>query len=366
MKIFISSLITGMEPYRAAAREAVMQLGHEPIMAEDFGAQPTTPQVACLQGLRQSAVVVLILGASYGAKQGSGLSATHEEYREAKDARPVIAFVQDGVSRDADQNALLTEVQAWDSGLFREGFSNPERLRAQITRRLHEWEVANSAGPVDEQDLLRRALALIPNEERGYHRSGRSTVLAIASAPRRPILRPTEIEQPALQEELLQAILFGPQRLFSPSRPTTATVEDHALVLKHDEVGSVRLDGEGNLLMRLPLSPDLHGMVIIEENVTRVLTAGLRYAVWLFDRVDPTQRLTHMALAATLFGGDTTVWRTQKEQDANPNSYSMGGSRNGHQPVHLAPAHRPRAALRHNADQLVEDLVTLLRREWHH
>jgi hypothetical protein len=168
-----------------------------------------------------------------------------------------------------------------------------------------------------------------------------------------------------LQEELLQAILFGPQRLFSPSRPTTATVEDHALVLKHDEVGSVRLDEEGILLMRLPLSPDLHGMVIIEENVTRALTAGLRYAVWLFDRIDPTQRLTHMALAATLFGGDTTVWRTQKEQDANPNSYSTGGSRNGHQPIHLAPAHRPRAALRHNADQLVEDLVTLLRREWY-
>jgi hypothetical protein len=326
--------------------------------------QPTTPQVACLQGLRQSAVVVLILGASYGAKQASGLSATHEEYREAKDARPVIAFVQDGVSRDADQSALVREVQAWDSGLFREGFSSSDRLRAQITRRLHEWEVANSAGPVDGQDLLRRVLSLIPKEERGYYRAGRSLVLAIASAPRRPILRPAEIERPALQEELLQAILFGPQRLFSPSGPTIATVEDHALVLRHNEVASVRLDGEGNLLMRLPLSPDSHGMVVIEDNVASLLMAGLRYAVWLFDRVDPSQRLTHMALAATLSGSDTTVWRTQREQDANPNSYSVRSGRNGHQPVHLAPAHRPRAALRHNADQLVEDLVTLLRREW--
>ena len=33
MKIFISSLITGMEPTRAAAREAVETLRHEPIMA---------------------------------------------------------------------------------------------------------------------------------------------------------------------------------------------------------------------------------------------------------------------------------------------------------------------------------------------
>src|SRR4030088_3194555 len=107
MRIFISSLITTMEPFREAAREAVTQLGHQPVMAEDFGAQPTSPQIACLQGLRQSAAVVLMLGAGYGAKQASGLSATHEEYREAKDKRPVIAFVQDGVARDTDQTAFV-------------------------------------------------------------------------------------------------------------------------------------------------------------------------------------------------------------------------------------------------------------------
>jgi hypothetical protein len=220
------------------------------------------------------------------------------------------------------------------------------------------------AGPMDERELLGRALSLVPKEQRGYYRSVRSLVVSIASA-RQPILRPTEIERPAFHEELLQTILFGPQRLFTPSRPTTASVVDHALVLTHDEMDSVRLDGEGNLLMQLPLSPASHGMVIIEENVTSVLTAGLRYALWLLDFwIDPTQRLTHVALAATLSESDTAVWRTQREQDANPNSYSMGMGREGHQPVHLAPAHRPRPALRRNADQLVEDLVTLLRREW--
>jgi hypothetical protein len=37
MKIFISSLITGMEAYRVAAKEAIIQLGHDPVMAENFG-----------------------------------------------------------------------------------------------------------------------------------------------------------------------------------------------------------------------------------------------------------------------------------------------------------------------------------------
>jgi len=45
MKIFISSLIGGFEEFRSAARSAIVALRHEPIMAEDFGAKPTSPQI---------------------------------------------------------------------------------------------------------------------------------------------------------------------------------------------------------------------------------------------------------------------------------------------------------------------------------
>ncbi|MBY5786093.1 DUF4062 domain-containing protein [Rhizobium leguminosarum] len=365
MKIFISSLITGLEPLRTAAREAVTQLGHEAVMAEDFGAQPNSPQVACLQGLRSSGLVVLILGAGYGAKQSSGISPTHEEYREAKDRRPVIAFVQEGVTRDADQEAFVREVQAWDTGLFRDGFTSPGQLKALITRRLHEWEVANAAGAVDERDLLQRAMGMMPEDERGYSRHGHEIALAVSAGPRQPILRPSVLEDETFQEELLQASLFGPNKLFSSSQPTVAGIDNHALVISHaDGRGRIKLDGEGNLLLVLPLTESGNGMVILEENVTERMTASLRYAAWLLDRIDQTQRLTHVALAAILTGGEHLVWRTQAEQNASPNSYSMGSMRGEHKPVHLAPGHRSRPAIKHQADQLVEDLVTLLRREW--
>jgi hypothetical protein len=36
MKFFISSIISGMAPFRAAAREAVEQLGHTAVLAEYF------------------------------------------------------------------------------------------------------------------------------------------------------------------------------------------------------------------------------------------------------------------------------------------------------------------------------------------
>src|SRR5580692_11008217 len=129
MKIFVSSLISGMQVERQAVRQAILDLGHQPVMAEDFRAQPRSSQIACLDGVRQSAAVVLIVGAGYGARQPSGLSATHEEYREARESRPVFAFIQQSVAREPDQQNFLEEVEAWDTGRFREEFSTPESLR---------------------------------------------------------------------------------------------------------------------------------------------------------------------------------------------------------------------------------------------
>jgi hypothetical protein len=72
MKVFISSLIAGFEPFREAVRSAVTTLRHEPVMAEDFGACPSSPHVACLSGLRDADAVVLVLGERYGAVQPVG------------------------------------------------------------------------------------------------------------------------------------------------------------------------------------------------------------------------------------------------------------------------------------------------------
>lgn len=164
------------------------------------------------------------------------------------------------------------------------------------------------------------------------------------------------------------SILFSDRslRIFTPAKPTSAAVENDALVLTHDDgAGTVRLNGQGDLTLELPLIEGGHGMVVIEENVTEVLAAALRYAVAVQDRIDPTQRITHVALAAMLAGNnDSVVWRTQREQDASPTSYGMGFGQNERKPVHLTPGARPRAALRHQAGELVEDLVTLLRRQW--
>ncbi len=56
-----------------------------------------------LNGVRQSDFVVMILGENYGTLQPSELSATHEEYREARGRKPVLAFVQQGIHPEPRQ-----------------------------------------------------------------------------------------------------------------------------------------------------------------------------------------------------------------------------------------------------------------------
>ena len=176
-------------------------------MAEDFGARPHSPQIACLTGLRQSDLMVLILGEHYGAIQPSGISATHEEYREAKDRKPVIAFVLESANRDPQQAQFVQEVQEWQGGLFRAGFKTVSQFKIELTRALHDYDLANAAGPLDPQEIIKRATALLPKERSGY--SGSPVLnLAVAGGPRQSLLRPAEIEAPALVDAMHQAALF--------------------------------------------------------------------------------------------------------------------------------------------------------------
>lgn len=140
MNILISSLISGFEPFREAARSAATTLRHQVVMAENFGAQPNSPQVACLQGVRSADLVILIVGEHYGAVLGtSGVSPTHEEFLEAREAKPVLVFVQEGVTRDAQQVKFLSDVQGWQKGYFRSGFKTAEQLKDLVTGAIHDY-----------------------------------------------------------------------------------------------------------------------------------------------------------------------------------------------------------------------------------
>lgn len=367
MKIFISSLISGFGEFREAAKTAVTTLRHEPVMAENFGARPASPQLTCLQGVRSADLVLLILGERYGSVQGdSGVSPTHEEFLEAKDRKDVLVFVQQGVTPELTQSAFLQEVQAWQGGFFRIGFTTPEELKAAVIQSLHDYELAHATSPLDLPALSTRAVQLLPETRRNGYAGTPALHVAIVGGPLQRILRPSELEDPQLANKLHQQALFGTPRLFDATKGMESNLEDDALVLEQERGARIRIDEQAGLLLRLPLEKDRqrgHGLQsIIEETVLERLNAALAFSSWSLQTIDASQRLTHVAVAASIEGGGYMAWRTQAEQDASPNSGGMGlGDRNNVQ----TQGTWPRAALRLESHRLSEDLMVRLRRAWH-
>ena len=370
MKIFISSLISGFEPFRQAARAAVSTLRHEAVMAEDFGAQPNSPQIACLQGVRSADLVILIVGEHYGTVQGtSGVSPTHEEFLEARDTKPVLVFVQEGVTRDAQQAKFLSDVQGWQKGYFRSGFKTAEQLKDLVTGAIHDYQLAHAAAPLDIAALTQAAIDLLPNSRNANSVQSPVLNLAVAGGPLQRILRPAELEEQKLVKALHQQALFAEPRLFDSTKGMETDIDGSALYLEQESGARIQLNEQGALVLRLPLENPARrrhggfggGFALIEEMVVLQLTAAIAYAAWALELIDPTQRLTHVSLAATIDASEHMSWRTQAEDDASPNSGTMGfGGGEARPPISVD---RPRAALRFDAVRLAEDLMVPLRRQ---
>jgi Domain of unknown function (DUF4062) len=107
--------------------------------AEDFAASSATPQQACLAGVRWAEAVILLLGGRYGDRQASGISPTHEEYREARERCPVLIFVERGAAYEPDQHEFLREVQGWTTGHYTASFSDADELRDAVTSASVTW-----------------------------------------------------------------------------------------------------------------------------------------------------------------------------------------------------------------------------------
>jgi hypothetical protein len=366
MKVFLSSLLTGYEAVRDAAASGAMTLGHTVIRAEDFGASPDSPQSACLAGVRGADAVILLLGARYGHVQTSGLSATHEEYREARDTRPVLVFIEAGIEPEPGQASLIREVQGWERGHFTAEFDGPEDLRDKVIRALYDYSLATESGPLDEAELLERAHRLVP-ASRNF--SGTEVIVVIAGGPRRAVLRPAELEDRRLHRLLMAEALTGEDAVLDPTRGTDVSVSgDSARLVQEHGVAVVAVDEEGSLLVVQP-AIERHewrstGITsIIEEDIQERLARTLRFGGRVLDHIDGAQRLTHVAVVVAMRGVGHMPWRTRAEQQRNPNAATMSMRGSEHVAVTLSPPVRRRPALLHDTERLAEDFSVRLRRE---
>lgn len=366
VKVFVSSVIVGFEEERDAVDNAVAALGHIPIRIEDHPATAGTAQAACLAGVRDADVVVVILGERYGAVQQSGLSATHEEYLEARETRPVLVFVQLGASPEPKQVELIAEAQLWEGGSLTGQFTTPAELRAAATRALHQYELALESGMPDEPQLLGTARELLAIRQ---PTSETTLGLAVAPGPRRAVLRPSQLESNELGSFLLAAALTGSHAVLSTATGTDLAVVDGVLELRQPSgPGLVRLDESGNVLLRQSVLGSRTGVSVIasviEEDVHEAIQRALLFVANVLQHVDSATRLSHFVVAATVDNANHVPWRTRAEQQASPSSATLSMRSNSASAVSLNPAIRRRPALLHEANQISDDLTVQLRRQY--
>ncbi len=226
-----------------------------------------------------------------------------------KGSRPIIAFVQKNIDADDAQKKFINEVQDWQGGLFRSAFDDAESLKREVTLAIHEWQLSNVKGPLDPNQLHQIAVESLI-QERGQRSGKLSFLISIVGGPLQQILRPSEIEKEVLAESLLKEALFGDQKIFSHAAGSTWGLEEDSLTLQQDARSRViKLTPQGGVIFRVTLRETRFGNVAIQEDVKEHFIGIIKYCSWLLDKIDPTQKLTHAAIAASFSQSTSLVIR---------------------------------------------------------
>ena len=218
--------------------------------------------------------------------------------------------------------------------------------------------------PDAEAAGLERALLLVPHARNAGGEA--SLALVVTVAPRRALLRPSELEDPSLAAWLGRVALYGDPPLLERGVGTSTGVSGSTLVARQSR-GWVAIDEEGTVVVLRPLARGADRSVtlrgIIEEDLLADLEADLAFANHVLDHVDVEGHGTHIFPAVALLGATYTPWRTRAEQAASPNSMSINLSGGDRIVAHLSPPGQPRSALAGERANLARDLMVLLRRE---
>ena len=170
LRVFISSGMGALAPYRHAAMEVCHRLGLSPMLMDDTAGQQATPEEASRQAVESCDVFVLLLGHRYGARPpGQRLSYTEMEYRWAVE-RPRIAvlpFVADpafpwppsDIDFGEDANYLAAFVQQIRSRHTVRGLAEPSVFREDLLIALSRFSAPQPGERTEGVEEIQRQTA---------------------------------------------------------------------------------------------------------------------------------------------------------------------------------------------------------------
>jgi hypothetical protein len=162
MKVFLSSTFLDLQAERDAVLKALRRKRTSTLAMEDFLATPTTPSHTALENLRESDVMILVIGFKAGSllSDGSGRTYTWDEYEELiRIGREALVFLKTergwfrrkpvwvNKEKDAKKRKALDDFKnrvgekyTWDR------FETPDQLALGVIESLDRWEAKGRPG----------------------------------------------------------------------------------------------------------------------------------------------------------------------------------------------------------------------------
>ena len=280
VKVFISSVRRGLEAERDALPGLIAALGHEPRRFEDYTAQPVPSRQACLDGVRDADVYVLVLGDIYGDPlPDTGLAPTEEEFAAARTRGiPMLVFVKRGGSPDDEQQAFIAKVSGYVDGRFRKGFVDVGELLAAVAGSIRDVE--NRPVSLTWTDLT--ANVAVPWRDTVSTVSRlQGTDLEIYLVPVGPVSRLLATVLAGLPERLGRAGrdggLFGQGEalmMYSTDDQAIAGAEEHARATN----AGIRVGADRSITTWEQLASDGMGAIVDEQDLAERIAKALRIA----------------------------------------------------------------------------------------
>lgn len=310
-RVFISSVMRDFEPQRAAAKAAVNLLGMRPVMAEDFPAKSHSSQIACLEGVALSNIMVLVLGPRYGFVAASGKSVTEEEFDEARRRGvPVLTFLQKG-DREADQESFIRRLRSYEKGYHMPSYSTPQELKDLVVQALNDY-FGNS-----DKRTLDAAGASVALERHSWG----STRLAEHSVWMGAVLLPTRHEQlisirqlgsTEFQNGILREAVYGTTAIFGPEQVERIEKEESTVFKQEGQMGpiaSLEVCMDGTLIFGKQIGgigrngfSIVRRYVIDHDEFHSILVELLGYAETYYRSFEASSMLTSFYFGGSLTG----------------------------------------------------------------
>jgi hypothetical protein len=332
--VFISSLARGeMTAFRQAARDAVESLGMRPVMFETAAASEQDSRRTLLDKVPRCDALLLILGAEYGEPGPRGMSPTEEEFDQAvRNGVPVLAIVQDGVERDAAQQAFLSRVRgAWEDGRFAPTFRDEVDAMRTAVRALNEWRQRAPAGQLREE-ATSQALELARDGSRpGVMSSGSLLRVVLVPLTSRPMLDALTLEDSSLVDDLSTraraAGLITNTMAIDPEIDRNDTIHLRTTQGHGWEQPHMRITRGGAVVAEGPVGGDergsFSGSLVMADRVTEVIERSATFAESVWTRIDGTDEVRQVLVVVVVPGAQGKVYAVT---EVSGNSMRLGGS----------------------------------------